>query len=106
MRPSRLSSTACLLIDLYCIDIVGRMANWAACKSVGYKFKWLWGRHSWLALALVEFVRLIVRRQKSLHKRSDKIFGSLYAGLELHLDYFILMLLVAIRILGVYLLGR
>ena len=62
------------------------------------------GINGWLAL--VELVRLIDRRQKSLHRRSDKIFGSLYASLELHLDYFILMLLVAIHILGVYLLGR
>ena len=67
------------------------------------------GRHSWpgwLAgwLALVELVRLIGidRRQRSLlHKRPDKIVESLDASLELHLDYFILALLVAISILGV-----
>lgn len=60
---------------------------------------------AWLAgwLALVELVRLIDidRRQKSLHKRPDKIVESLDASLELHLDYFILALLVAVSILGV-----
>ena len=58
------------------------------------------GIHGWLWP--VELVRLIDRRQKSLHKRPDRLVESLDASLELHLDYSILALLVAIHILGVY----